>query len=216
MRVVHLARKPLNGTVAQNVIEHGAGAINVDGSRVDTADTVRTHSRSPEASAKENRNIYGEYGPLTTHQTEGQKLGRWPANLVIEHKDGCRPTGTKRVRTATNSIGSAKGKRVNNDGPVGTATFVHSTIPSGDYLNEDGTETVVAWECEAGCPVADIDEQTGILHPRGNRNPSTGGGGGGGYTVSPGPAIPTGHHARPELKQKGGASRFYLQVGGDR
>lgn len=84
MRVSHVLRKPLIGSVAQNVLDHGCGAMNIDGTRIRAdGETVRTNSRSPEASAKVNRPIYGEYGPLVTHQSEGQKLGRWPANLIL-------------------------------------------------------------------------------------------------------------------------------------
>jgi hypothetical protein len=32
--VIHLARKPLEGTVADNVTQYGTGAINIDGTRL--------------------------------------------------------------------------------------------------------------------------------------------------------------------------------------
>jgi len=88
--VIHLARKPLSeSSVAANVLEHETGGINIDGSRIAApGEVVQTHARSPEASIKENRPIYGEYGPLTTHQTEGQRLGRWPANLILGPRPG--------------------------------------------------------------------------------------------------------------------------------
>ena len=34
-----MARKPLDGTVAQNVLKHGVGGINIDGCRVEFEDT---------------------------------------------------------------------------------------------------------------------------------------------------------------------------------
>jgi len=49
---ITVARKPLSGTVAANVLEHGTGAMNVDGCRVGT-EIVETHH-----------------------------TGRWPANLI--------------------------------------------------------------------------------------------------------------------------------------
>jgi DNA modification methylase len=87
-----MSRKPLSeGSVAANVLKHGTGAINIDGTRVRAVgEVIQTHSRSPEASKKENRPVYGEYGPMTTHQTEGQQLGRWPGNLLLVHRGGCQ------------------------------------------------------------------------------------------------------------------------------
>lgn len=64
--------------------------------------------------------------------------GRWPANLAFSHLPGCREVGTRRV----------KGSH-----PVGTP--------------RDGLETVAAWECAGGCPVAMLDGQAGPLRPGG-------------------------------------------------
>lgn len=72
-----LARKPLIGTVAANVQQHGTGAINIDGCRV--GDDVRLN---PSASRNE---IYGQFeGPETKG---GEALGRWPANIVHDGSD---------------------------------------------------------------------------------------------------------------------------------
>jgi site-specific DNA-methyltransferase (adenine-specific) len=32
--------------------------------------------------------VYGDYGAVTTHQTESQKLGRFPANTILDNQDG--------------------------------------------------------------------------------------------------------------------------------
>ena len=80
-----LARKPLVGTVATNVLEHGTGAINIDGCRVETDETITNHARSAE-SAK-SKGIYGDSCAQETHQTTGQALGRWPANLCHDGSD---------------------------------------------------------------------------------------------------------------------------------
>src|ERR1019366_8693354 len=42
-----LARKPLIGTVAANVLAHGTGALNIDGSRVQTVDTLTGSGAKP-------------------------------------------------------------------------------------------------------------------------------------------------------------------------
>src|SRR5690606_15744715 len=52
-----LARKPFKGTVAKNVLEHGTGALNIDGTRISTNETITNHSRSAEAAISK-----GKYG----------------------------------------------------------------------------------------------------------------------------------------------------------
>lgn len=88
-----LARKPLAGTLVANLKAHGAGGINVDACRVAVPRKVQTHSRSAKASKKENRPVYGEYGPMDTHQNPGQELGLWPPNVILGHAWGCRADG---------------------------------------------------------------------------------------------------------------------------
>lgn len=73
---ITVARKPLIGTVAENVLTHGTGAINVDGCRVEGgARPLVTSDRRLE------NNTYGE--GLSGSKSEGKtSLGRWPANLI--------------------------------------------------------------------------------------------------------------------------------------
>jgi len=72
MKVIHVLRKPKSeGSVAQNVLKHGTGALNIDASRIGTG--------------------------------ERPVGGRWPANLILQHLDGCRCEGVKKV-TGTNWI----------------------------------------------------------------------------------------------------------------
>lgn len=80
-----VARKPLDGTVASNVMEHGTGAINIDACRVPTGDNVSTHSASK--LSQDSQLVYGTHGKKETHQSSGQKLGRFPANLVHDGSD---------------------------------------------------------------------------------------------------------------------------------
>ena len=77
---VTVARKPFDTTVAENVLTHGTGGLNIDGCRVATSDVVTNHKVSAEAAIS--KGIYGDGSGRETHQTDGQKLGRWPANLI--------------------------------------------------------------------------------------------------------------------------------------
>jgi DNA modification methylase len=82
--------------------------------------------------------------------------GRWPPNVVFSHAEGCVPLGLKRVRGITGGTG-------NHDGSVYTARRWNQGAPVRDYADADGLETVEEWDCAEGCPVAEIDRQSGVL-----------------------------------------------------
>jgi len=78
-----LARKPIAGTVAENVLEHGTGALNIDGCRVDGGKAVPASPRRAAQGAA--------YGDLSKDPGTGggwdPTLGRWPANVVHDGSD---------------------------------------------------------------------------------------------------------------------------------
>lgn len=74
---ITVARKPLIGTVAENVLQHGTGALNVDGCRVAADDGVN-RSRPPRTPSVI---LGGGKGPNLT-ASEHSESGRWPANLI--------------------------------------------------------------------------------------------------------------------------------------
>jgi len=77
-----VARKPLVGTVAENVLTHGTGAINVDGCRVGTdGGTAKANIRKGETNGERagmslGQNIFFRCDIATLN------TGRWPANLI--------------------------------------------------------------------------------------------------------------------------------------
>jgi len=79
-----LARKPLSGTVAANVLEHSTGAINVDGCRVGTSDSLDGGTYRAGAYA----DTTGAGISLNAGMGNGigkefvQPSGRWPANIL--------------------------------------------------------------------------------------------------------------------------------------
>ena len=77
-----VARKPLIGTVAENVLAFGCGAINVDGCRVGTE--VRHAAYTSFAPC--HGNALGKPGTAEARRgTQGdpkEYIGRWPANLI--------------------------------------------------------------------------------------------------------------------------------------
>jgi hypothetical protein len=75
---ITMARKPLAGTVAANVLEHGTGALNVDGCR------VATDELKGKVYNNNNTGWKCTSAPSTIH---GNEQGRWPANLIHDGSD---------------------------------------------------------------------------------------------------------------------------------
>ena len=72
-----LARKPIEGTIAQNVLEYGTGALNIDGSRVESDEPIVRMQHHETGSMR------GFGGGLKGgSRTEPQHQGRYPANLI--------------------------------------------------------------------------------------------------------------------------------------
>jgi DNA modification methylase len=80
-----LARKPLTGTVARNVLAHGTGALNVDATRIEMSDADRAVVDARSGAG------YGTGVSVGAHhgRDEGERFtsapaGRWPANVVLD------------------------------------------------------------------------------------------------------------------------------------
>jgi DNA modification methylase len=142
-----VARKPLIGTVAQNCLEHGTGAINVDGCRVgadgggwnglgDTHDEEQWRLNNPDGVQRQS--------------------GRWPANVALSHLPECERVGTRRVKgTGERSGGDLSNRETALEGGDRIRT------DHAGHADPDGTEQVEAWRCAEGCPVAELDRQSG-------------------------------------------------------
>lgn len=77
---ITVARKPLEGTVAENVLEHGTGAINVDGCRVGNETVKICNYKSTGAQGCITHT--GVAGHSGREYEERSSQGRWPANLI--------------------------------------------------------------------------------------------------------------------------------------
>jgi len=92
-----LIRKPLSeGTIVENVLVHGTGAINVDGCRIETTDHLGggaygqarkeksgTWQSSDRSEGKGSGLRPGGAGEFTN------PLGRYPSNVIFGHREGC-------------------------------------------------------------------------------------------------------------------------------
>lgn len=75
-----VAMKPLDGTFAQNALEHGVAGLNIDEARINPGETVPGGGNTK-------ANHGGRFGGAGVYQGERPKVephnkGRWPANLV--------------------------------------------------------------------------------------------------------------------------------------
>lgn len=88
-----VARKPLDGTVSENVLAHGTGALNIDGTRVAYASesdfaklaagvqAIKARGGSMENSWKNSSDLSGA--------NDASTIGRWPPNILLNHSPEC-------------------------------------------------------------------------------------------------------------------------------
>lgn len=90
---IMLARKPLIGTVAKNVLAHGTGALHIDACRVETDDNLNGGAYSAGASERHDgaenwRMKRGKQGNAGEYKPPS---GRWPPNILLTHSAACLP-----------------------------------------------------------------------------------------------------------------------------
>ena len=119
---ITVARKPLVGTVAANVLAHGTGALNVDGCRVG-----EFQNTTPSGVDRRNAKL-AEMGYRPSAYQMGEKAptsppGRWPANLIHDgsgevlagfpetKSGGYPPEGGQRSRVSTCGKPTARGEQ---------------------------------------------------------------------------------------------------------
>lgn len=78
---VIVARKPLIGTVAENVLTYGTGGLNIDGSRIRRAEGDNSSAGNRTATFGNQETQSGGDGSGGWEQNEG---GRWPANVILD------------------------------------------------------------------------------------------------------------------------------------
>ncbi len=143
-----VAMKPLEGNFVQNALRYGVAGINVDGCRIGTVEVLRAGAGGLLSNVRDQKDYPAGNG---YEQAEG---GRWPANVILGHLEGCRCIGTKKVKADKNAgFKVTKGRSWKNQSVDG--------INRVGYADSDGKETTAAWECEEGCPVKAMDKQSG-------------------------------------------------------
>ena len=169
-----LARKPLVGTVAQNVLAHGVGGLNIDACRVGMSDTDREYIESRISGFNSTRSIGGN-GAYSGGQVmdraeayDGSK-GRFPANVLLDEHAATemdRQSGVSVSRANTSS---------DNRGAEGSHIFASRSLgrhdPSNSHNDSGGASRffpVFKYQAKAPKkerPVIEREDGSKIQHP---------------------------------------------------
>ena len=151
-----LARKPLIGTIVQNVLTHGTGAINIDGCRVETNGedrAARYAGQSPGGSFGSN-GIYGEMDKQTAWDAP---VGRFPANVI---HDGS-PEVVAGFPDAPGQQRPTLGTEQSHTGDDNTVCYgTYARVPSGPIRGDSGSAARFFYTAKA-----DADDRLGSDHP---------------------------------------------------
>ncbi|NOQ62763.1 DNA methyltransferase [Mycolicibacterium fortuitum] len=151
-----VARKPLAGTVAANVLEHGTGALNIDACRIEANDDqlAAKYASVQNAGARSN-NVYGS----DSRSREGSapnEAGRWPTNVVLDQAQAQaldQQSGVSQSR-----IGRPRGAAA-GDGWGMTRT-------GAEYDDQGGASRFFpVFRYEAKAPSAERPSANGVAHP---------------------------------------------------
>jgi site-specific DNA-methyltransferase (adenine-specific) len=157
-----VARKPLVGTVAANVLLWGVGGLNIDGSRIGYQNEQDKASATP-GSTPATEIATGNISILSgIRQPHDPKTGRWPANIILDEytaglldeQSGVSKDGTAvKHNSAGNNIFSSTIKPTSDDvgygGSGGASRFFYVAKASKKDRNE-GLEDLPKKQVEFG------------------------------------------------------------------
>lgn len=146
-------RKPMEGTVADQVVLTETGGININGTRVKHAseEDFQKHKEHVER-IKEKGGQWGDSWKNSSDLSGANDVttaGRWPANVMLTHSNECLVVGTTKV-----------------DAPV-INRFTDGMKPFGEGAGHPyestggGKEEITLYECVEGCPVKAMDAHSG-------------------------------------------------------
>jgi len=177
-----VARKPLIGTVAANVLEYGTGALNIDGCRVGPGTEIAGGGNNFNAWRRAEKR--DDRPAIHRNSTLGHDLGRWPANVIHDGSEevvSLFPESTSGAMTKpyqyTNtgfSLGAPSGatRQFHDSNSGSAARFFYQAKQDGGVSEEPAAKA-------DACGEADIQEPEGSCSLR-QTNPE------GGFNARPG------------------------------
>jgi len=152
-----LAMKPTQGNFANNALTFGVAGINIDGCRIGMTKNVPAsppRTRGTTLCGSIDGSLRLETGNEDGHNPN---LGRFPANVILSHAEGCVLKGMRIVR------GRKDEKPIRDEGRRDKTQwrFRPTSETSRGYADVEGKESVEDWECVENCPVKKLGEQSG-------------------------------------------------------
>lgn len=144
-----LIRKPTDLTYAKNVLTHGVGALNIDGTRVgDSKPTVAPSTKVGKTSISLEGAADGSLRQPHVGTAHDPTKGRWPANLVLSHDARCVQVGEEQV------------ERRLIDATAATTPSMFGAM-GGSKSVGTSSATVPVYACVPHCPIRMLDDSVG-------------------------------------------------------
>lgn len=162
MELITMARKPLIGTVAANVLAHGTGGLNIDGCRVEGTPAPTRFDPAKHGHEGWRMNATG-----AECAANASPLGRWPANLI---HDGSSDV----VAAFPDSNGSGPARKLNRSAkPEQQGWGMNTTASDVASLRDAGTGSAARFFYCAKASKRDRDEglehMDAVHRPNGNK-----------------------------------------------
>jgi len=164
-----VARKPLAGTVAANVLEHGTGALNIDGCRIPSDDGYEKAWDKPVSVSVNAKNaVIGNLSGSTERRLADLSAnkpsgGRWPTNVVLDESQAAELDAQTGILTS----GLFKGHRTSDKTCSTYGAFkgdpTHETETYGD--SGGASRFFPTFKYQAKAPSKERPKVDGVVHP---------------------------------------------------
>ncbi|SIE45118.1 Modification methylase HindIII [Mycobacteroides abscessus subsp. abscessus] len=168
-----VARKPLAGNVAANVLEYGTGALNIDACRIPTGDKLGGGSTTRGQRMKDGWHrpwmddpdmVAANAERSRASVARSEELGRWPTNVVLdEHQAEALDRQTGVLHSGTMRAGTERQPRAG-----GTIYGADTrTFAAADTYGDSGgaSRFFPVFRYEAKAPTSERPNADGVQHP---------------------------------------------------
>ena len=129
-----MARKPLIGTVVDNVLEWGTGGINIDESRIQHDEPVKTTTRTEKGDTWNEKNSGLRNNP--SNMASADPKGRFPANVIFDEEAG--KILDEQTGILKSGFMKAGTKRIMSEGDANTYGYYDSDTTYNDTYGDSG------------------------------------------------------------------------------
>jgi len=130
-----VARKPLVGTVAENVLKFGTGALNVDGCRIGLPEGEEPYEYPNGKGGNRGPVSFIPNNDFNSKPLSGNAAGRWPANLILDEEAGRLLDEQSGARRSSGEYEKGSGEQGNKSG---AASIPIDGLTSSSYTDIGG------------------------------------------------------------------------------